>query len=82
MMANHRTPLISAVALTHDSLCDIVFGLLLKNALGSFKEAIYIHTRSDDRLVNTALPRAKTNAREVPIIEVLFPDDAAVVAHT
>ena len=64
------------------TVCDTVFFLLLKHAFGSFKEGIYLHTRSDDRSFNTVRLGAKTKAREVLIREVLFVDDAAVVAHT
>ena len=58
------------------------FGLLLKHAFNTTTEGIYLRTRSDSRLFNIARLRAKTKVREVLIRDMLFADDAAVVAHT
>ena len=42
----------------------------------------YLRTRSDGRLFNLTHLRAKTKVREVLIRDMLFADDAAVLAHT
>ena len=63
------------------TLFGIFFGMLLKHAFDT-TEGIYLRTRSDDRLFNLARLRAKTKVREVLIRDMLFADDAAVVAHT
>ena len=63
------------------TLFGILFGLLLKHAFDTTTEGIYLRTRSDDRLFNLARLRAKTKVREVLIRDMLFADDAAVVAH-
>ncbi len=64
------------------TLFGIFFALLLKHALGSSREGIYLRTRSDGRLFNLARLRAKTKVREVLIRDMLFADDAAVATHT
>ena len=63
------------------TLFGIFFGLLLKHAFDT-TEGIYLRTRSDGRLFNLARLRANTKVREVLIRDMLFADDAAVVAHT
>ena len=60
----------------------IFFGLLLKHAFDTTTEGIYLRTRSDGRLFNLARLRANTKVREVLIRDMLFADEAAVVAHT
>ena len=57
-------------------------GLFLKHVLDTTTEGIYFRTRSDDRLFNLARLRAKTKVSKVLIRDMLFADDAAVVAHT
>ena len=64
------------------TLFGIFFGLLLKHAFDTTTEGIYLRIRSDGRLFNLARLRAKTKVREVLIRDMLFADDAAVVAHT
>ena len=64
------------------TLFSIIFGLLLKHAFDTTTEGFYLRTRSDGRLFNLARLRAKTKIREVLIRDMLFADDAAVVAHT
>ena len=64
------------------TLFGIFFGLLLKHAFNTTTEGIYLRTRSDGRLFNLARLRAKTKVREVITRDILFADDAAVVAHT
>ena len=62
---------------------SLAFSLaLLKHAFDTTTEGIYLRTRSDGRLFNLARIRAKTKVREVLIRDMLFADDAAVVAHT
>ena len=63
------------------TLFGIFFGLLLKHAVNTTTEGIYLRTRSDGRLFKLARLRAKTKVREVRIRDMLFADDAAVVAH-
>ena len=62
------------------TLFGILFGLLLKHAFDTTTEGIYLRTRSE--LFNLARLRTKTKVREVLIRDMLFADDAAVVAHT
>ena len=57
-------------------------GMLLKHVLDTATEGIYLRTRSDGRLFNLAHLRAKTNACEVLIRDMLFADYAAVATHT
>ena len=64
------------------TLFGIFFGLLLKHAFDTTTEGSYLRTRSDGRLINLARLRAKTKVREVLVMDMLFADDAAVVAHT
>ena len=64
------------------TLFGICFGLLLKHAFDTTTQGIYLRTRSDGRLFNLARLRAKTKVREDLIRDMLFADDAAVVAHT
>ena len=56
--------------------------LLLKHAFNSSDDGVYISTRSDGKLFNLSRLRAKTKVRRVLIHEMLFADDAALVAHT
>ena len=64
------------------TLFGIFFGLLLKHAFDTPTEGFYLHTRSDGRLFNLARLRAKPKVREVLTRDMLFADNAAVVAHT
>ena len=64
------------------TLFGIFFALLLKHAFDTTTEGIYLRIRSDGRLFKLARLRAKTKVREVLIRDMLFADDAAVVAHT
>ena len=64
------------------TLFGIFFGLLLKHAFDTTTKGIYLRTRSDGRLFNLSRLRAKTKVREVLNRDMLFADDAAVVAHT
>ena len=64
------------------TLFGIFFGLLLKHAFDTTTKGIYHRTRSDGRLFNLSRLRANTKVREVLIRDMLFADDAAVVANT
>ena len=64
------------------TLFGVFFGLLLKHAFDTTTEGIYFRTRSYGRLFKLARLRAKTKVREVLIRDMLFANDASVVAHT
>ena len=48
----------------------------------SFSDGIYIYTRSDGKLYSASRLRAVTKRRLILIRELLFADDAALVAHS
>ena len=56
--------------------------MLLKHAFCSSTEGVYLHTRSDGRLFNPARLKAKRKVKKITIRDLLFADDAALVAHT
>ena len=64
------------------TLFGIFFSVLLKYAFKDSTDGIFLHTRKDGGLYNTARLKAKTKVRKVLIREMLFADDAAVVSHT
>ncbi|MCP4267312.1 MAG: hypothetical protein GY777_17355, partial [Candidatus Brocadiaceae bacterium] len=64
------------------TLFGIFFSMLLKHAFGSSTIGIKLHTRSDGNLFNPASLRAKRNRKVVTIRDLLFADDAALVAHS
>ena len=64
------------------TLFGIFFSLLLKHAFDSSDDGVYIRMRSDGKLFNLSRLRAKTKVRRVLIREMLFADDAALIAHT
>jgi len=64
------------------TLVGIYFYLLLKNAFGASIEGVLLHTRSDGKLFNLARLKALTKVKEVSICELLFADDAALVANS
>ena len=64
------------------TLFGIFFSMLLKYAFKDSTDGIFLHTRKDGRLYNTARLKAKTKVRKVLIREMLFADDVAVVSHT
>ena len=63
-------------------LANSMISMLLSHAFGSSTDGIYLHTRSDGNLFSLARLRSKTKVRKVLIREMLFADDAALVAHT
>ena len=64
------------------TLFAIFFSMLLSYAFKDSDEGIRLHTRSDGKLFNFACLKAKIKVRRVLIRELLFADDAAVVAHS
>ena len=64
------------------TLFGIFFSILLKHAFGSSTEGVYLHTRSDSNLFKPARLKAKRKVRRITIRDMLFADDAAVVAHS
>ena len=56
--------------------------MLLKHAFVSSTTGIKLHTRTDGRLFNLASLRAKLNLKIVKVRDLLFADDAALVAHS
>lgn len=65
------------------TLFGIFFSLMLKLAYHQCSEGVYLHCRHDGNLFN--LPRllkSKTKVSKVLLRELLFADDAALVAHS
>ena len=56
--------------------------MLLKHAFNSSKTGIKLHTRTDGHLFNPLSLRAKRNLKIVIIHDLLFADDAVLVAHS
>ena len=55
---------------------------LLKQAFGTAKEGIYLHTQTDEKLFNPSRLKAKTKVKQAIIRDMLFANDAAVAAHS
>ena len=64
------------------TLFNIFFSVLLKHAFEFTEEGILLRTRSEGKLFNPARLRAKTKVRKVIVRDLLFADDAALVAHS
>lgn len=64
------------------TLFNIFFSVLLNHAFKSSEEGVLIRSRSDGKLFNPARLKAKTKVRNVTIRDLLFADDAALVAHS
>ena len=64
------------------TLFGIFFAVILKQAFGTSKEGVYLHTHSDGELFNLARLKAKTKIQEMLIRDMPFADDAALVSHT
>ena len=64
------------------TLFGIFFAVMLKHAFGSATEGIYLRTRSDGKLFNLSRLRAKSKVQQICLRELLFADDAAVIAHS
>ena len=56
--------------------------MLLKYAFSSSTVGVKLHTRSDERLINPARLKAKSKVKKITVQELLFADDAALVAHS
>ena len=63
------------------TLFENFFLLLLKQAFGTVKEGIYLHTRTDGKLFSPSRLKAKTKVKKTIIRDILFADDAAIAAH-
>ena len=64
------------------TLFGIFFALMLKYAFGKFTQGIHLHTRSDGKLFNLSRLKAQSKVDKKLIREMLYADDAAVVAHS
>ena len=64
------------------TLFGIFFSMLLKRAFGSSSLGIKLHTRIDVNLFNLARLRAKRKLKNFTVRDLLFADDAALVAHS
>ena len=63
-------------------LFNIYFSYLIRHAFKGNDEGIYLRSRHDGGLFNISRFRAKTKVREMTVRELLFADDAALVAHS
>jgi hypothetical protein len=64
------------------TLFGIFFSVLLSDAFDGSQDGVWIHTRHDGGLFNLARLRSKTKIKKVLLRELLFADDAALVAHS
>ena len=64
------------------TLFGIFFSMVLKHAFGCLTTGIKLHTRTVGRLFNLARLETKRNLKIVSIRDLLFADDAALVAHS
>jgi len=60
----------------------IFFLMLINHAFGSSTTGIKLHTRTDGHLFNPSNLRAKQNLKKVTIHDLLFADNAALLAHS
>ena len=72
---------VKQVCVLAPTLFGIFFSALLAHAFPE-QEGIMLHTRSTGRLLNLSRLRAKTKTKRVLIRELLYADDAAIVAHS
>ncbi|KAK7128641.1 hypothetical protein R3I94_017014 [Phoxinus phoxinus] len=63
-------------------LFGIFFSMLLQYVFKDCCEGVYIHSKADGKLFNIDCLRAKTKVTKELIREMLFADDAALMAHT
>ena len=63
-------------------LFNIYFSYLIRHVFQGNDEGIYLRTRHDGGLFNISRFRAKTKVKESTVRELLFADDAALVAHS
>ena len=64
------------------TLFGIFFAVILHHVFNETTGDIFIRTRFDGQFFNLARLRSKTKTTEVLISELLFADDAAIVAHS
>ena len=64
------------------TLFCIFFSMLLRYAFKGTEDDVHLYTRSDGKLFNMRRLRAKSKRRKISIKELLFADDAALVAHS
>ena len=64
------------------TLFCIFFSMLLSYAFKGTKDDIHLYTRSDGKLFNMRRLQAKSKRRKIAIKELIFADDAALVAHS
>jgi len=64
------------------TLFGIFFSLLLSYAFSTTEDGVFLHTRSDGKLLNLSRLRAKTKVRKLTLREMLFADDAALASHS
>ena len=67
-------------------LAPTMFGICLSGMLsqtfGPSREGIYLHSRSDGKLLKISMLKAKIMRSKVLVCEHLFADDSAIVSHT
>ena len=63
------------------TLFSIFFSVLLQHAFKESPGDVFLHWRSDGSLFNLARLRAKTKIKNASIRDLLFADEAALVAH-
>ena len=56
--------------------------MLLKHAFCSLTVGVKLHTRSDGHLFNPARLKTKSKVKMIAVRDLLFADDAALVAHS
>ena len=66
---------------TDSTLFGIFFSMLLQYAFKNCREGVFLHTRSDGKLLNIARLRVKTSHKGI-IRKMLFADDTAMVSQT
>ena len=64
------------------TLFGIFFAIMLQQAFKDTTEGVLLHTRTDGSLFNLARLKAKTLITKPLIRDLLFADDAAVMAHS
>ena len=62
-------------------LFNIYFSYVIRNAFQGNDEGVYLKTRYDGRLFEISRLRSKTEVKESIVRELLFANDAALVAH-
>ena len=63
-------------------LFSIYFSYLIKHAFNNNQRGVYLHSRLDGSLFNVTRFQAKSRIQSFKITDLLFADDAALVAHS